>query len=240
MMCGIDHNRESASCGANSGTAYCQRERMQPFVAKKGRLRVSKPAFRGGEPGRLPMAARSLVPMWVVHRLTVEFGAMVCRVFAPGRHGTVVSLAVVEVMIDVAVEICRSVKPWSCPDKHAACKPFGAVIAIRRTVVRRGLVISVRADRGRADLHRNLRRSRTSHREKHSGSNNRSCKVLQTFHFLTSDSWKEPKHDWLCDDRFESATCGSIVFQKRHPFKPAADLSQRTRPERMRQFVMIQ
>ena len=58
--------------------------------------------------------------MGIVHRLAVELIAMFGRVRAALRVRPVISLAIVIVVIYVAVEVFRTVKPGACADEHAA------------------------------------------------------------------------------------------------------------------------
>ena len=46
-----------------------------------------------------------------------------------------VTLAKVQTMIDVSVEMIRSVEPGSRPDEYAAREPFGTIVAIRSAVI---------------------------------------------------------------------------------------------------------
>jgi hypothetical protein len=58
----------------------------------------------------------------------------------------------VEVVIDMATEVGRAVKPWACADEGTAGKPFGTVVAIRCAAIGSGIVVAVRACRSDADV----------------------------------------------------------------------------------------
>jgi len=69
----------------------------------------------------------------------------------------VVALAIVELMIDMPVEMLRPVIPGPGANEDAAGEPFGAIIAVRSAIVRRNLIIPVRANWRFSDADRNLR-----------------------------------------------------------------------------------
>lgn len=94
--------------------------------------------------------------MRVVRGGTVEFSAMVGGMFAAGRRWAVIALTVIEFMIDMAVEVVRTVEPRASADKYAACEPFRAVVSVRRAIVRRLFVVPIRANWRRANLDGNL------------------------------------------------------------------------------------
>ena len=100
--------------------------------------------------------------MRVMHGLTMELSAMIGRVLAASWHRSVVPVAIIQVMIYMAIKVLRSMKPRSCTDEHPSAKPFGTVVAIRRAVIRRYFVVSVRAHRRRPNAHSNLSWSRVA------------------------------------------------------------------------------
>jgi len=91
-----------------------------------------------------------------MHRLAVKLYAVLCRTLAARRHPTVIALAVIEMMIDVPVEMLRPMEPRTGADEDTTREPFRAVIAVRSAIVRRNLVIPVRANRRYSDGDRNL------------------------------------------------------------------------------------
>jgi len=86
--------------------------------------------------------------MYLVHCLAATLCAVVSPGVAAGRHGTVVTLAIVATMIDMAVEVIRPVVPGAGADEEAiSSEPLGPIIAIRSAVVRRTFVVPVGAIR---------------------------------------------------------------------------------------------
>ena len=77
--------------------------------------------------------------MRVMHRVAVEFPSMLCRMLAAPGHRAVVSVSVVEMMIDVSVKVFRSVEPWTRADENTAGEPLGSVKTVRRAVIGRSL-----------------------------------------------------------------------------------------------------
>lgn len=81
----------------------------------------------------------------IMHRLTTECRALLDRGLAASRKRAPITLAIVEIVIDVPVEIGRSAIPGARTNEHTAGEPLRPVITIGSAVVRRNLVISVRA-----------------------------------------------------------------------------------------------
>ncbi len=77
----------------------------------------------------------------------VSFVAMevVEGLFIALRERSVVSVTGVIAVIDMTVEAARTVEPGACADEDSACEPIRAVIAVRGAVVRREIVVAVRA-----------------------------------------------------------------------------------------------
>jgi len=94
--------------------------------------------------------------MRIVHRLTVKLRPMIRRPLATRRHWSVISMAIVKVVIHMSIEVIWSVEPGSRSNEHATREPLRSVISIRCAVVGRNFVISVRANRRSADFHCNL------------------------------------------------------------------------------------
>ena len=63
--------------------------------------------------------------------------------FTAGRHGPVIAVLGMEVIIYVAAETFRAMEPGADADKYSATEPLGPVIAIRRTIIGRDVIISV-------------------------------------------------------------------------------------------------
>jgi hypothetical protein len=71
------------------------------------------------------------------------------RVFTTCRQGPLISVSWMQMVIDMAVDVRRAMKPWASADEDAAVKPFWAVISVRRAAIGRQVVIPVRANRWR-------------------------------------------------------------------------------------------
>jgi len=99
------------------------------------------------------------MPVRIMHLMSVKFGAMIRRVLPARREMAMIAVAIVEGMIHMPMEVVRTVEPGTRSNKHSARKPLRPIIPIRRAVIRRNLVISIRTDRRLADLHSDLSRS---------------------------------------------------------------------------------
>lgn len=97
--------------------------------------------------------------MRVMHGSAIELSPMIPLALSPSGHRSVVSVAIIQVMIYMTVKVLRPMKPRSCTDKHAARIPFRTIVAIRSAAIRRRFVISVRAHRLLPNSHGNLSRS---------------------------------------------------------------------------------
>jgi len=97
-----------------------------------------------------------LVAVRVMHRIAVKLSSMLGRTLAARRESARVSLAIVEMMVNMAVEISRAVKPGSRADKNSAGEPFRAIITVRGAIVRRLLVVTVRTNWRFANVNGNL------------------------------------------------------------------------------------
>ena len=86
------------------------------------------------------------MPTDVVHSLTAERNPLRRRRSAARRERSVISMTDIERMVNMAIEVSWPPIKGTRADKDAAVEPFGAVIAIRRAVVRRRLVVTVRAN----------------------------------------------------------------------------------------------
>ena len=56
----------------------------------------------------------------IMHCLAVKFRAMFRRTLAARWHRPVISLAIVEMMINVSIEVIRPMKPGTRADEHTA------------------------------------------------------------------------------------------------------------------------
>jgi hypothetical protein len=94
--------------------------------------------------------------MEIMHCISMELSAVLSGSLAARWERPVVAVAIVEMMIDVPVKAFRPVEPRSCANEYAARKPHRAVVTIRRTVIRRSLIVPVRTNRRLSDAYANL------------------------------------------------------------------------------------
>jgi hypothetical protein len=97
-----------------------------------------------------------LVAVFVVHLLAVELPPLGSGMLAAPRRRTMVSMTIVEGVIDMTVETVGTMKPGTGADKYSTRKPFGAIVPVWSASVWGIFVIAVRADRRSANLNRNL------------------------------------------------------------------------------------
>jgi hypothetical protein len=76
---------------------------------------------------------------------------------ASGQRSTVTVMGV-KAVVDVAVKAARAVKPGTSSKKHAAYKPVGAVVAIRRAIIGSIVEVPIRANRRHSNVDCNLGR----------------------------------------------------------------------------------
>jgi hypothetical protein len=103
----------------------------------------------------LPVAASSAnVAPPIAHLVSVE---MIKRLVSTVRMWTSVTVMRIEAVIDVSLEVMWAVKPRAGSDEYTAVKPLRAVVSIWRAIVRREIVVAVRATRFWSDIDRDLR-----------------------------------------------------------------------------------
>ena len=98
----------------------------------------------------------------VTHFISFEMGdliEMVCRVrpFAYLWRWTLIAALNIEMIIYVAAECVRAMKPRPSADENATRKPFRAVIAVGGASIRSVIVIAVGAIRCYPDIYTDLR-----------------------------------------------------------------------------------
>ena len=72
--------------------------------------------------------------------------------FTASGLGAVIAMFGMEMVIYVAVEACRAVKPRASADEDATGKPLGAVVAVGGAIVGRDVIVTVRTFRRDADV----------------------------------------------------------------------------------------
>jgi hypothetical protein len=96
----------------------------------------------------------------VTHFISLEifgWGSMLWSSFLAALwHGALIAVIGMEVVIYVALEVGRAVKPWASANEDAARKPLGSIVAVGSTAVGSGLIVTVGTIRGHADLDADL------------------------------------------------------------------------------------
>ncbi len=90
----------------------------------------------------------------VAHFIAVEMRGIymfVC-VIAPIREPAVIAVVRAEVVIHVAVKTSGAMEPWAGAKEHAAIEPLGSIVAVRGAVIRRNVIVTVRAVGSRSDV----------------------------------------------------------------------------------------
>lgn len=126
------------------------------------------------------------MPVWIMHCLSVESFVVCHRTLSARWETAVISLSIIEMMIDVTIEVSWSVEPGTSSDKDTASKPLRPVITIRSAVIWRLFVIPIRTRRRNSDTHRNLRVRLVSWSSQHTNGRYRQRKILQRLHIFTS------------------------------------------------------
>jgi hypothetical protein len=101
---------------------------------------------------RRVMARLAYVASPITRLISLE---MVEALGPPSRQRSVVAVMRIEPVIDVPVKAVRAVKPGPCSNKHPADKPIGPVVAVRSTVIRSIVEVSVRTYGSWSDIHSN-------------------------------------------------------------------------------------
>jgi len=121
-----------------------------------------------------------------MHCIAVKLLTMLHRMFAACWKSSMITLTKIEMMIDVPVEMLWPVVPRTGADEDTTREPFRAVIAVRSAIVRRNLVIPVRANRRFSDADCNLCiRCMRSGEEKARRCNSQVGEVSHCFHRFT-------------------------------------------------------
>ena len=103
----------------------------------------------------MAVAGSGEVTVPVTHVAGVEAMEVVrwSMVGAMTGKSSVVASARVEVAIDRAMEVMRSVEPWAGADEDAPVEPLGTIVPVGCAVVRRVVIVAVRAGRRVADVY---------------------------------------------------------------------------------------
>jgi hypothetical protein len=101
----------------------------------------------------LPMATFSVTAS-VAHFISVE---MIKGLLATFRMWTRVAMLRIEAVVNVTMEVVRTVEPRAGSDEYATAEPLGPVVPVRSAVVWRVVVVAIRSRRFGADVDRDLR-----------------------------------------------------------------------------------
>jgi hypothetical protein len=146
-------------------------------------------------------AAMKFVTVLIMHLLTVELPALGSRMLAASWSRTMVSVTIIKGVVYMAMKAVRAVEPGTRTDKNSTREPFGAIVAVGSTGVRRILVVTVRAHRGSTYLNRNLgMRAMAGKAKQASSSQSHRSKAFQSCHshlFFTSVHWRRAPPGWL-------------------------------------------
>jgi hypothetical protein len=72
--------------------------------------------------------------------------------FTALRHGTLVPVIRMEIIVYMAHEVVTTMKPWSGPYEDATIKPLRAIVTSGSTRIRWHVVVSIRTVRGYSDV----------------------------------------------------------------------------------------
>src|ERR1039457_2063289 len=92
-------------------------------------------------------------------------------------------------VIYVALEVVMAMKPRACANEDTACKPFRTVVAVRSTVIRRGVIVAVGTIGCNSNLHSNLSRCFRSGCHHKTSSNSRQYNKPESGHKPSSLLW---------------------------------------------------
>jgi hypothetical protein len=106
------------------------------------------------------------------------------RFVAPVRRGTLVSMIGVQTVIDVAVEVRRTVEPWAGSDEDAPGKPLRTIVTVGCASIGGSVVIPVGAVGGNPDVNADLSRYLGSGRREADSGNSSQNKTLESVHLI--------------------------------------------------------
>jgi hypothetical protein len=89
-------------------------------------------------------------------------------------------------VVHVALEMVRTMKPGASADEDTARKPFWAVVPVGGTAIRRRIVVTVGAVRGGSDVNADLGPNLGSGRRKNEPGNHREREMFRSVHVVSS------------------------------------------------------
>ncbi len=120
--------------------------------------------------------------MRIMHSLAVELRAAICRMLTSRREVAVIALPVVQVVIHMPVKTFTPMKPRPRANEDATVVPLGPIVSVRRTLIRRSLIVTIRAIWLSADFDRYLRRRRRRCRQEQARCNRHPRNQLENLH----------------------------------------------------------
>jgi hypothetical protein len=93
------------------------------------------------------------VALGIMRLVSLEVVELLC----PARgHRSMVAVARIIAIVDVAIKAVGAVEPWAGSNEHPARKPIGSIVAVGRTVIRSIVKVPVRAYRRHSNVDGNL------------------------------------------------------------------------------------
>jgi hypothetical protein len=131
-------------------------------VAAASTAGVTAPAARMPSPRKSGVVLAASVMRWstwgavlIVRRVCTK---TVEGVLPPFWHRSMVALARIVALVDVAIKAMMPMEPGAGPDEYSSSEPIRTVVAIRGTVIRSIREVAVGAHRSHPDVDRHLRR----------------------------------------------------------------------------------
>ena len=132
---------------------------------------MAAPRESGGVFAASIMAGIAGVAMLINRRVSVE---MVERLLAPYRKRSMVAVARIEAVVDMAIKSVRAVEPGASSDEHPTNKPIRPIVTIGCTVIGSIVEIAIGTNRwwSNADGYLRRRTRKTAQRGRSEGGKN--------------------------------------------------------------------
>lgn len=129
--------------------------------------------------------------MNVMHGIAVKLTAICCWGLTARGEAATITFAVVKMMIDVSVKAIRPVIPGAGANEDAPGEPLRSIVPVRRAVVGRSFVISIRANWRYANIDRYLCIRFVRRSKEKPCSNRQETKRLYCFHHFPFQGWAD-------------------------------------------------
>jgi hypothetical protein len=134
---------------------------------------------------------RGDVPTTIADFISLKVSNLIDRLRRLGsvanpRHWTFIAVVRMKMVVHVALERVRTMKPRASTDEDTTRKPFWAVVAVRSTAIRSGVIVTVRAVRGDTNVDGDLSLYLRSGRRKEQPSNSREREIPKPVHNVSS------------------------------------------------------